>query len=333
MYILRFNFEIWIFTMGAFSKIKNIIDTSNRFLLIGHQSPDGDCLGSLLAFGEFLRNLSKDVALACKDEVPSVFYFLPGYETIKNDFLLGEYDAVFLLDNGDFKRTGFDQRLQHLAKRRIPIVNIDHHQKNDLWKVANVNYVCETASSTCELIYELIDGMKGKFTPSISTSLLCGIYTDTGGFQHENTREKVFEITSFLLSKGAKLKNITGNLLNTRSTAMLRLWGMALSRLTINKKLGIASLIVTQNDLKKANASEDCVSGLVNLISSIPEAKISLLLYEAADGKIKGSLRTENSKFDVSKLARFFGGGGHKRAAGFSVDGIIVKESRGWKVA
>lgn len=318
--------------MGSFNKLKNIIEVNNNFLLIGHESPDGDCLGSLLAFSEFLKSRDKEVDIACKDKTPIVFKFLPGVENIKNDFLMGSYEAIFLLDNGDFKRTGFSDRLKELNKKKVPIINIDHHQKNDLWKFANINYVNDEASSTSELVYDIILGLGGEITPAIATSLLCGIYTDTGGFQHVNTKERVLEITADLLGKGARLKDITKNLSSFRTTSMLRLWGIALSRLKFDAKTGIATSLVTEKDIKKTNATEDDVSGLVNLINSIPESKVALLLYDYGDGRIKGSLRTEKDNVDVSKIAKEYGGGGHKRAAGFKVEGKVVEETDGWRI-
>ena len=318
--------------MGSFNKLKNIIEANTKFLLIGHESPDGDCLGSLLSFGQFIKSMSKDVTIACRDKVPSVFKFLPGVEFIKYDFLMGNYEAIFLLDNGDFRRTGFSDRLKELNKKKVPIVNIDHHQKNDLWKFVNVNHVNEEASSTSELVYDIILGLGGVITPDISTQLLCGIYTDTGGFQHVNTKERVLEITADLLGKGARLKDITKNLSSFRSTAMLRLWGIALSRLKFDTKSGIATSLVTEKDIKKTNATEDDVSGLVNLINSIPESKVALLLYDYGDGRIKGSLRTEKDDVDVSQIAKEYGGGGHKRAAGFKIEGKVVEETNRWKI-
>ena len=318
--------------MGSFTKLKNIIEGNSKFLLIGHESPDGDCLGSLLAFSEFLKSLKKEVEIACRDAIPDVFSFLPGVESVKRDFLMGSFEAIFLLDNGDFKRTGFSERLRELNKKRVPIVNIDHHQKNDLWKIANVNHVDDEASSTSELVYEIINGMGGVITPQMATLILCGIYTDTGGFQHVNTKERVFEITSTLLAKGARLKDISRSLSSSKSTSMLRLWGIALSRLKFDEKSGIVTSLLTHVDIRKANASEDEVSGLVNLINTIPESKVALLLYEGSDGRIKGSLRTEKDGVDVSKIANEYGGGGHKRAAGFNVKGTIVEEANGWKI-
>lgn len=318
--------------MGAYKKLKNIILSKANFLLIGHVNPDGDSIGSTLSFAEFLKDLGKRATVICRDDVPEVFKFMPGSETIKNDFLLGNYEAVILLDNGDFRRTGFADRLSSLDQKKIPVVNIDHHRKNDLWKFVAVNYTDEEASSTSEIIYEIMKGLRYEINPKIATLLLCGIYNDTGGFKHTNTSKKVLEICSDLLSRGAKLKLITQNLSNSKSISMLKLWGIALDRLITNEELGITSSVLFEKDIQEADASEADVSGLVNLLNTAAESRISLLLYEASDGKIKGSLRTESEGVDVSRLANFLGGGGHKKASGFSLDGKIVADKKGWKI-
>jgi phosphoesterase RecJ-like protein len=318
--------------MGSFNKFKSAILNNEKFLLIDHVDPDGDCLGSLLAFKIFLEGLGKTVTAVCKDNIPAIFQFLPDCDKIKSDYLAGNHDAVVLLDNGDSRRTGFSERLAKIRSARIPIINIDHHTKNDLWKLASINLATENASSTAELIYDIIAGFSEVLTPNIATCLLCGIYYDTGSFKHSNTNQKVLDMASDLLSHGAKLKAISSNVLVTKSVPMLKLWGIALNRITISEKYGITSAIILKKDIEEAGASEDDVSGLVNLINAIPEAKVSLLLYETSDGKIKGSLRTEKDGVDVSKLANVLGGGGHKKAAGFMIDGKIVQDRSWWKV-
>lgn len=319
--------------MGSFSKIKKLLEEKDSFLLIGHKKPDGDCLGSILALGEILESLGKKVVMACKDTVPEAFDFLPSSSKIKSDFLFGDFEAVILLDNGDFKRTGFAKRIKDFGLKRIPVVNIDHHPKNDLWRIATINYVDENASSTAELLFEIFQGIKIDLSPRVATALLAGIFYDTGGFHHSNTSAKVYKIVSELLKRGAKLRKISDNIGNVCSIPMLKLWGIALSRMHLNSEYKIAASIVLQSDLAETGADEEEVSGLVNLINSIPEAEVALLLYETADGKIKGSLRTESDRIDVSKLAKVFGGGGHKKASGFMVEGKIVQDGDGWKVA
>lgn len=318
--------------MGSFLKLKDTIVSNEKFLLIGHEQPDGDSIGSILALGEGLRQLGKKVSMVCKDELPPVFRFLFGAENIKRDFLGGDFEAVILIDNGDLKRTGFSERLLGLKKRRIKIVNIDHHPKNDLWRFSDVNHACVTASSVAEIIYRILLDLKVKLTPSMATNLLCGIFNDTGGFRHSNTSEEVLNVVSQLLSLGAKLKLVSRSLSNSKTIPSLKLWGIALDRLKFNKELGIAFSIILQDDIKLAEASEDDVSGLVNLLNSASESEVALLLYEGSDGKIKGSIRTESDKIDVSSLASVLCGGGHRKASGFSLSGRLKLENGRWDI-
>lgn len=318
--------------MGSFSKLKDAFAKGEEFLLICHLDPDGDAIGALLALNEGILSAGKKARMVCLNSIPKVFSFLPDIEKIKNDFLLGNFDTVILLDNGDLRRTGFAERIVQISEKKIPLINIDHHPKNDLWKYASINYVNERSSSSSELIYRLFKGLGWSISPKIATALLTGIFTDTGGFHHPNTSVSVLDAVSELLSKGAKLKIISDNISKYHSIKRLKLWGIALNRLVINKKYGIAASILLRKDIEELDATDEEIPGLVNLINAIPESKLALLLYEAMDGKIKGSLRTEKDEVDVAFLAKLLGGGGHRRAAGFEIDGRISKIEGGWEV-
>jgi len=238
---------------------------------------------------------------------------------------------IVLLDNGDFRRTGFCEEIKQAQSSGQKVLNIDHHPKNDLWKIANINYADETASSTCEILYRLFGGLGMEITPEIATALLAGIFYDTGGFHHSNTCKAVLEIVSDLLRRGGKLKKIADKIGGNRSVPMLKLWGIALSRLRLNNA-GVSVSVLTREDIESTKATEEEISGLINLLNSAPESRIALLLHETLDGKIKGSLRTENDAVDVAQLAKLLGGGGHKKAAGFTIDGRIKIEGKDWKV-
>lgn len=318
--------------MRSLSKLEKILGDHKNFLLICHERPDGDSVGSLLALGEILENMDKEVRLVSKDPVPEVFKFLSGSEKIKNDFSLDNFEAVILLDNGDFHRTGFPERLCSINQESIHLINIDHHPKNDLWRTARVNFVDVEVSSTCELIYKMVSRLNLEISSSIATALLTGIFTDTGGFQHSNTSEEVLGAASALLNRGAKLRQISANIANSRSVEMLKLWGIALNRLIFDCGIGLAYSILTLEDIENAGATENEVSGLVNLINAIPESRVALLLYETSDGRVKGSLRTETDNIDMSKLAEILGGGGHKKASGFSLVGQFDCKNGIWQI-
>lgn len=319
--------------MGSFLKLKKLLEEKDGFVLVCHIEPDGDAIGSMLAVGAALKILDKKITYVCKDIVPEVFHFLYKEEKIENKLPeIKQNQALILLDNGDCRRTGFSEDIMRLKRGGFEIANIDHHPKNDLWRIATINYADENASSASEIIYRIFKGLNFEITPSIATALLAGIFYDTGGFKHSNTSIKVLEVASELMKKGARLSKIAEKIENSHPISKFKLWGVALNRLVINQKFGLATSVLTEKDIRKAGASEDEVSGLVNLLSAIPNTKASLLLYEAENGKIKGSLRTEKDDVDLSKLANLLGGGGHKKASGFSLDGRIEINGNKWKI-
>ena len=303
-----------------------------NFLLIAHERPDGDTIAAILATKKLLEFLGKKVTAASSQGVPEVFKFLPGWQKIKNDFLIGDFETIILLDNGDLKRTGFSDRLLSAKSSHILIINIDHHPKNDIWKLAKINIVNEKVPSTCEIIYDIFLKLGVPIDQNVATMLLTGIYTDTGGFQHSNTNPSTLKTASELLSLGARLKQISKNVSNSRSLAMLKLWGIVLDRIQYRDDLKLVYSIITRQDLEYCQARDEDLAGAVNLISTVPGEQATLLLFELPDGKIKGSLRTESAKIDVSRIAEIFGGGGHKKASGFVIDGHFEKTSKGWKI-
>lgn len=317
---------------GVLAKIVEQIELAKHILIIIHQDPDGDTIASSLALIHALDQLNKDALIAGKDGVPPVFSFLPGIQRIARDYLAGDYDLILVLDCGDLKRTGFPDRLKAFANHKRKLINIDHHRKSDLHKVANITWFDEQAPATAQMIYELILALNLKITTSIATCLLCGLYTDTGGFKHANTSSKTLKLAGLLMEKGAKLKQISNNLGNHKSMAALKLWGTALSRVKRIDNLGLVSSVITLDDLESAHATNQDLAGLVNLINSASGARAAMLFSQIDQQTIKVSLRTERSDVDCSRLAEIFGGGGHKKAAGFTIAGKIRQSKSGWNV-
>lgn len=307
--------------MHQSNKIKDHLDKSQNILILMHQSPDGDTISSSLALATYFRRLGKKVDLAVNDEIPKVFEFLLSEDEVKRDFLLGDYDLVFAVDCGDAVRTGFPERLQKLSKTK-PFINIDHHFKNNLHKIASLNIIDDTASATAEIVFEILRELGAKIDSKVATFILAGIYYDTGGFQHSNVTERTLSIVSECLRYGGRVSLVSKNISLSKKTAGLKLWGLALRRMMV-KKNGIVLTYLNTGDLESVGAEVEDASGIVNLINSVPESRVALLLIETPDGKIKASLRTEEDKVDVSKIARLFGGGGHRKAAGFTVDGKL----------
>jgi len=323
-----------MFTKSAIQKnrILYFLKKSQRFFIVGHTKPDGDSIGSMLALYLVLTRLGKQVILACQDDLPTQFHFLPAADNIKKiDEVMGQLkgvDVVVSVDCGSYGLTGLGDHLQ--TSSRPLLLNIDHHHDNPGY--GDINIIEGDKSSTAEIIYDLINTLAIKIDGEIATCILNGIFVDTDSFKNPNTSIETLRITSDLLSRGASLRQIAHSNLKDKSLTTLKLWGTVLSRIKKNQKLGIISTAVTNKDLVSCKASHEDLDGIANFLNSVPDAKTSLVLSERDDNEIKGSLRTLYDEVDVSKLAAVLGGGGHKKAAGFTIPGKIINEGGKWKI-
>lgn len=304
-------------------KIETYISRSGNILILLHQFPDGDTIASSLALKEFLVEKGKSVRLAVNGEIPEVFNFLPGVDEIESDFLLGDFDLIFAVDCGDAKRTGFPSRLAQICKNK-PLINIDHHTRNDLHRIARVNLIDQKAAAAAEIVWDLLVELGATINSRLATYILAGIYFDTGGFQHCNLTEKTLRIASECLRFGGRIGLVSSRINCSKSTSALRLWGLALSKMEL-KSNGIAVSYLSVEDVKSVGAKTEDSSGVVNLVNTVPLARVAILFVESPDGTIKASLRTESGIVDVAKLARVFGGGGHKKASGFTLEGELAE--------
>jgi len=320
------------FVTSTLDTVVNLLKLYENILIVIHLSPDGDTIASSLALTKALQVLNKNVVVVGKDPIPKPFEYLPGIELIQKDFLQGDWEAIIVMDCGDLKRTGFMDRIKEFALRKKRLINIDHHPKNDLHKLANVNLFDTEASATGEIIYTIIKKLNVKIDKDIATNLLTAIYTDTGGFKHSNTTNNTLTIASDLLSCGARLKKITQNITVNKNISSLKLWGLALSRIQKSPCQRIISSIITNKDILATNSTIEDLAGVVNMLASVPNAKASILFSEVADGQVRASLRTEDSKVDVSRIAAFYNGGGHKKAAGFTIPGKILEKQGKWSI-
>lgn len=314
------------------SKIIDYLNQYNRFVIIMHERPDGDTVACSIAFADVLTQLGKAAICVSKDPIPVPFQFLPNIKSIQKDFLIGDYDAMIVLDCGDLRRTGFPERVRSFAKQKKTVIHIDHHQKSDLYKLANLRLFDSSAAATGQILYPLFQQLPITINSQIATCLLTSLYYDTGGFRHSNTTDDVLQLAAQLLHQGARLKEISRHVELTKSVASLKLWGIALRRVKEHKRLKIVTSLITQEDIKSCLANEDDVAGIVNLLNTVPESKAAILLTETSDGMIRASLRTEDGAVDVAALAELFGGGGLRRASGFSLPGKFVIDGSNWHV-
>lgn len=308
--------------LAALKTFSAWITDAHRVLILSHRSPDGDTLGSSLAWDFALKALGKDTYLFDLDKVTAKMSFLPGWESFHQEFPdPAAFDLVIINDHGDIKLSGLDDKNQKLLDHPR-LVNIDHHPSNNSF--GRLNFIDTNAASCTQIVTGILRSLKLHIDHNIATCLLTGLYTDTGSFQHSNTSPEALAAASFLMSRGADFKAIIKNAFKTLPLSTMKLWGEVLANLHQNA-YGITSSTVTEEDLKSAQAEASELEGVVNYLNSIPETKMTLLLSER-EGSLKGSLRTPLPEGDVAKLASFFKGGGHVKAAGFSVPGRIQRE-------
>lgn len=304
------------------TKIYEAIQNAERIIIVPHQDPDGDALGSVSAFAYLLKRMNKSFALFCVTPVIDKAITLPHIVKIETDPSVWgkhDFDLVIILDTGDIKRSGIGEHLKKL--KDAVIINIDHHPTNT--QFGKYNLVIPQASSTAEIIYFFFKHNNLPIDKNIAVSLLTGLITDTDNFSNGATNQASLKIASELIHRGANFNMIKTWFLKNKSITTLKLWGVALSRLAKHEKHDIVHTHIKRSDLEETKANEEETDGIANFLNNVGEGRASILLKETADGKIKTSLRTTKEDFDVGALAKALGGGGHKKASGFTMEGTI----------
>lgn len=311
-----------------FLAAKQLIDGAHQILLTMHERMDGDDGGSVLALAHHLESANKQVICAIKQGVPPPLSFLPGSEKIVEDIEQTNFDLIVTCGCSSLARCGNEKILAFQA----PIINIDHHPDNSFF--GQVNLVDAGKSSVAELVYDLFVFLKWPINRDIATCLLTGIVTDTGSFRHSNTTASSLQAAAMLMKKGGQINKIIKHTFKNKNTQTLKAWGRALENSYYDEKNKIIYSVITQKDLEEiGQPPQAAFEGLTETLNTVPEAKFALFIRQEGD-IIKGSLRSEKYKnIDVASIAKLFGGGGHKQAAGFSVAGKLMKDKTGkWKV-
>lgn len=296
-----------------------LIQTANSIAIAGHVRPDGDCVGACLSMYNYLtcnynieNNKRIDLYL---EKIPEEFTFIKNVKDIKEECReVVEYDLIISLDCGSADRLGVCGELFPLAKETV---NIDHHISNT--KFAKYNHVME-ASSTCEVIFDLFD--TSKITKEIAESLYLGIVHDTGVFKHSNTTEKTMQIAGKLISLGAEPSKIIDETFYQKTYVQNQVLGRCLTEsfLLLDGKIVVAS--ISKKTQEFYNVSPADTNGVIDQLRVTKGVEVAIFLREENFHEYKVSMRS-NGIVDVSKIAVFFGGGGHIKAAGCSMTGSL----------
>jgi phosphoesterase RecJ-like protein len=316
--------------LEAFQEAKNEMLRAQRILIISHKNPDADSIGANCALKEALEHLGKQVDSACIDPVPASCTFLKGAELFLQDFHTPNYDLIISVDCGGYKLLGFhEEKPELLDKTKVKLINIDHHPSND--RFGTINIVMETAPATCFILYLMFSSFGWEIKTQMATALMHGLYYDTGCFMHSNTCAQTLRIAARLKALGADHERCVKEQFKSTSLNRLRLWGRALSKINLNSKQA-AVTAVTEKDYAATQSNYEDLSGCISYLSHAAEARFCMLLSEDQKGNIKGSLRTQEDTVNVAKIAELFGGGGHTKAAGFTIPGHL-KEKYTWELA
>lgn len=304
-------------------KIAKKLKKSDNIVVFVHANPDGDAIGSIVAFSTALINMGKkvDVFVENKPEYLSFVFedanWIKLYSEIDFD---KEYDLCVALDCGDKERMGDATQVFDSTKFTI---ELDHHKTNENY--ATLSYVDSTASATGEIVYELLKIMKQDITPQIAQALYIAIVSDTGMFKHQNTTAKTFEIVSKLVERKIDISTITHKLFYENSFERTKCLGEVLNtlELDLNGKVGV--LYLTLDMMSKYSLKETELDGFVEYARNIKGVEIGIFIKQKTDTEYKVSLRA-NSDADMSKVAEKFGGGGHRGAAGYRFENKSIKE-------
>jgi len=301
-------------------RISEVILRHRSFLVTTHVRPDGDALGSLLALTFMLRKLGKEAVSYAQDPSPPSFDFLPGAASILHEVpvpLL--FEAAIFVDCGDLHRAG-----TALADSigSVPIlVNIDHHVSNGP-PFGDVHWVEPTASSTCQMLYDLCLDLPLSLDPDIASQLYTGLLTDTGSFRFSNTNQRVMEVAAALVAAGARPDTIAQHVYDSASPQRLRLLARVLATAAFHAGDRLATAEMTENMLAETSASAADGEGFIDHLRSIKSVRMAVLFREEKTGVVHVSLRSKGA-VDVATLAQKHGGGGHRNAAAFRLSGRL----------
>lgn len=298
-----------------YEQIIDVINKSSKIAVTSHVVPDGDNIGSSLALCLALQKLNKEVEFVLDDNIPVVYQFLKGAREVerKTSFANHDYDLLIAMDCGDLDRLG---KVKQLAEH-TRLINIDHHISNT--RFGEINLVEENASATAEITYKLIKSMGIFIDKDIADCVYTGIVTDTGMFQYSNTSEETHSIAAELIIAGVSPGDIFNKVYQNSPKEKVLLMKEALKSLEFYYEDKVSYIAVSKAQMDDITKDDLDTEGIVNLARDIAGIEAAVFLKEKEPNVVKASLRSKD-KIDVCAVAKKFGGGGHIRAAGCTLN-------------
>jgi len=297
------------------------ISGAREVLTVCHENPEADALGSALALALAVEQLGGRATPVCSDPVPQMYDFIPGMQRFRQDPEPGrQYDLIVVGDCGDLERVGPVLARQRQLFAEVPIVNIDHHISNSGF--GEIDWIDPAAAATCEMVSLLLPALGLPLDAAdgaIAANLLAGLVIDTANFQHPNTTPRTLRVAAELVGVGAPLPETARRLYRTKPNAQLKLFGLVLARLESELEGRLVWTVLRQSDFVQTGTAAEEAEGLSDLLSHSDTGQL-IILFKEAEQQTRLSVRTKDGGLDATRLTGEFGGGGHARAAGATVD-------------
>ena len=298
---------------------------ARRVLAVSHENPDADTLGATLGVARLVEAMGGVADAVCSDPVPPVYAFMSGVERFRTDpDPDAAYDLAVISDCGSLERVGEVGTRHADLFARLPRVIIDHHASNDA--AEDADWIDPGAAATCEMVTLLAGRLGvplGADGGGLAAALMAGIVMDTATFAHPNATPRTLVVSAALVEAGAPLSDISRRLYRTKPDAQLRLFGVVLERLQSSDDGRIVWSSVSDADFAATGAQRPDSEGIIDLLSQAEAAEVTIL-FKQSGAATRVSVRTKPGGVDATVLTGTFGGGGHARAAGASVDASLA---------
>ena len=301
-------------------KIVDAVRSRQRFVLSSHSRPDGDSIGSQLAMAYALRAMGKEATVVNADPPPPPIMAFPGVSDIRiASSVEGEFDAAIIMECGDLKRTGVS------GLERFLVINIDHHPGNSAY--GQINWFDASAAACAEMVYEVVRALGVPLTREIATHVYLAILTDTGSFHYSSISPRTFDICRECMEAGVDPVLVARNVYDSNNMGRLKLFGAVLGAMQIDQAGRIAIVYVDHEMARLAGGTYEDTEGLVNLPLTVKEIEAVVFFKQEKGDEYRVSLRSKGD-VDIGSIAKEYGGGGHKNAAGCTVSGPIEELQR-----
>jgi phosphoesterase RecJ-like protein len=303
-------------TSPEIQQIADALRARQRFVLSSHSRPDGDSIGSQLAMVYALQAMGKQATAVNADAAPAPLMAFPGVPDIRiATSVEGEFDAAIIMECGDLARTGV------AGLDRFFVINIDHHPGNTGY--GDLNWFDSTAAACGEQVFDLVRALTVPLTREIATHIYLAILTDTGSFHYSSISPRTFDICREALEAGVDPVMVARNVYDSNNMGRLKLFGSVLSTMRLDSTERIAIVYLDHDMARQAGGTYEDTEGLINLPLTVKEIQAVVFFKQSEGDEYRVSMRSKGD-IDIGSVAKEFGGGGHKNAAGCTVTGPIA---------